>query len=343
MKLINKKCYIFSFIIVFILIITLFLSLFYKYNYKNYISITTTSNEGKTYFYTYNINKNYLEEKLVINDNSQYPLGIVDEKNNYIYYIQYYDGLGDQVFQYNLKNKNTNMITEDFEAINSIYPIKDKLYLLARTKLTDGRISLIEYNLKNNKYKVLTNLDTEVRDMYYNKYNNKLYYSCYSWSEQMKLKKQFEENPKIQPEPLSAKNSIFSLDINTGEFNKVFEFKGVIKGFTPLKKDGEFIIKLSYNYLFGKSEIIYLNTLTNQKKDFKINNINGAKNFLYYDNGIFFTGFKDNNYNTNDLNINSSFNSWFYMDLDTNKIKEIKASNDYFNKKYINNNFIFIN
>ena len=302
----------------------------------DYLSVTTSSMEKENFFYTFEIDNSLIKEQLVIEDTAQYPLGVIDYKNQKIYYSQRVDGK-DQIFLYDMKNKKAQQLTNDFHAINKIYPYQDKLYILAKT-VNNPRVSLIEYDLNKEKYNILTKKSIQVVTMSHSEENACLFYASYNWDEQEKLHKEFQETPEKQPTPLNSRYTIYRLNYISGIIDKIFETELLVSNMSVFPNQEKFILRVSKS-LFEPKTIILYDVINSEIKEINIKNIGAIENISFYKNGFFFTGIKESEIDLNELGNISPPNSILYMDLNSNEIKEIMSFED----KYINNFDLFTN
>lgn len=330
-------------IITAIFVVTAILTADFRENDRNvfssYISLTTTSNNYKNYFYSCNLTDYSVNEEYVTDDTAQYPLGVVDKNSRKVYYTHRFNGL-DQIVSYDVRSKQEKQLTKDFYAINVILPIENHLYILART-VNSRVIGLIKLNCISEEYEFITDEQTQVVSMSYCKINNSIYLSAYNWDEQMKLNDEFAGVHKEQESPPNAKYTVLKYECNSGKLEKILTTDLLISkiSISPIYENIA-LIKASHS-LFGKNSLYLMDLDKNEIiKEIKIENIDRTERISLSENGMYFTGIKtpDASYNSYDFDSNSSPNSLFYMDFENDSITEIVG----FESKYINNFVVFL-
>ncbi|KAF5065617.1 hypothetical protein DSECCO2_272070 [anaerobic digester metagenome] len=306
---------------------------------KAYISITATSQEYENFFYEYDIAGKSISKILSIKDTSQYPMGVVDNKNKKVYYSYRFDH-SDQLVMYDIETKETVRLTEDFYAINAIIPVENDIYVLAKT-LDKPRIHLIKYVLKSKSYETITEDYIQVESMSYCANSDLIYFSCYNWDEQMILKREYEKDNNSQPVPKNAPYTIYRYDCKSGMLDKVLTTVKLISLIAVADDESIAIIK-SADSLFGDKSITLLDLFTKKAiQEIKINNIYRIEYIAFSSDkkGIFFTGIQDadEDYNPNQFGVESPRNCLFYMDFETLDIKNIAGLEG----QYINNFVVF--
>lgn len=175
-----------------------------------YFSIRTRpsyNNYGENYadylFTTVEISKNHeIKEYGEINLFTGYSSSLVDADNQMIYYINrlnidpdnYTINDGDQLYSYDIKNKNTVKYTDILYGNNYIFKNNDKFYLVSRTSNIHEQ-QLFEYDLKTNS---LENIgpgeEYNVRIVNYNPVNEEIILSAYKESEYDEAMENQDEN-----------------------------------------------------------------------------------------------------------------------------------------------------
>lgn len=328
----EKKIIIPTIIILFILIIAGTTCYQNQSDDNTYISFTATSLNGECYYYTYDIASDQLTEVYKYSDYSQYPLGIVDKQTSSVYFM-YRINRGDQLMKYDFQEKKLSQLTDDLYAVNQILSVEDKLYLIG-SSFEHPKLSLIEYDLKTSNYEILTPISDVVRQMTYDKRNNRILFVSYNWEEQLKLKDAYEQEQTTIAK--NAQHTIYGYDITTKNISELVQMDEVVTTM-DIDKEGENLLLRTANSLFEPRQNIFFSL-----KDKKILNTLAIEQvtrlesiaFNPDNSGIYFTGLLSANSHEN---YPSPPNALIYMDFSTGTYENIVSFED----KYINNFVIF--
>ena len=299
-----------------------------------YISLTATSENSECYFYIYDISSQNLTEIYKIPDTTQYPLGVVDRQQSNVYFT-YRINRGDQLMRYDLRKKQVLQLTEDIYAVNQILPVGEKVYLIAST-FEHPRLGLIEYDLNNSTYKILTPNSDVVMQMTYDKLNNNIIFASYNWAEQKKLQYEYEhQNEEKQSVAQNAKYTIHNYNIITKNISELAQMNEVIAAMDIDNTGEKLLLRVAnslfeprQNVLFSLKEKQFLNTIPVEQVK-RLECIALAPD----NSGIYFTGLLSSN---SKEDYSSHPNALIYMDFSTGKCESVISFED----KYINNFWI---
>jgi len=183
------------FLVISILLISILLISIIIFVNKNkyYISMTITheSEEEGQYesdIIIYDILKDDSDVIVSLPYTSQYPLTVYDKRNNKVFFTaNALDNHGDEIFFYDCNNGNIKQLTNDFFAINYIFPSKDGLYIGGVLRGSHTTINPFFYSYSQKKLiKLMWNEDYFINSMNGSRHNNEIYFSCFSEKEEEK-------------------------------------------------------------------------------------------------------------------------------------------------------------
>lgn len=161
-------------------------------NYYLSLNLSTTINDTVYDIYTtFNPLDNSADEVYRMEATSQYAMGLIDKKNNKLYYVSRVKTKNkecDQIFEMDIKSKKRKQLTTEVEAINNMLLIDNRIYFLA-SRFNNFSIEFGYYSILKNKCYFTTGFDykdTMTESVYYDNYSKKFYISTFSWKENHK-------------------------------------------------------------------------------------------------------------------------------------------------------------
>lgn len=288
-----------------------------------YLSITLTDKDLKTHFFKYDITSKIISEVAGIPLTAQYPLGVIDLKNQALYYSERDSSGCDQLVKLDLRNNQKEKLTNNLFAINHIIPVGNKIILTALKKADMEKgyryLGLFSYDLKS---KTLTSWweendhDTSVRTLTFNPYTKRLYASLYSWKEQ--LQKSHKAEQEQAPDVVPAVHRIVEYDINGRLLREIYRAEEYIAYFA-VSKDGKLALLSSAPMVFHERNLFLVNLETRKKEPLKIDNFKPLDYLFAPDlKGIYFTA--------------GSVNALYYYDFAIKQVEKIFSQpNGYIN------------
>lgn len=137
-------------------------------NTTPYFSIVCRK-KNRTAFILFDFNSNKLKKVFDEEIVCEFPIGIIDKKNNKIYYSLWGDfekkGIkaGDCLMCYNIKNKKKQQITSIHHVFNSLTIYNEYLYGIIAGKESNGNLQLCKINPNNGEIKPVDPDNTDVR------------------------------------------------------------------------------------------------------------------------------------------------------------------------------------
>ena len=189
---------------------------------SHYLSITNTKEENNELIsdiYSYDLNKNSLSLITSIPYTSNHPLTTYN--NNHIYYsarsdtnIEYSPCL---IKEYNLDNKEDNIIADYVDTINDIRYLDNKLFIVGQLKdLDDHNMVPTIYDLKTKKIEDFNwDNDQFVCASNYNPDDNSIILAHYSYKEKESLNNAYNNNE------ISFEETIPTITISKIDNNKI--------------------------------------------------------------------------------------------------------------------------
>lgn len=238
----------------------------------NYISITETRNvesnaEGNELvvsLYTYMLSNGKIDKVYEFPFTAQYSLGVVDLFSNCVFYTQNVNNQGDQIFLYDLSNKQTKQLTSNLFAVNYLIPTKDFLFFTAASQ-NAGNVSLGCYNKRTGALSYWgDDGDTNVECMSINRETEKIYVSVYSDAQdRYNLLHQTNDSFKI------ADHSVWELDYSLKEQKKLFTLpESWIRMLIPNEKNLVVVYDLKYNASEIPSNYFIYDVRSGERSDF---------------------------------------------------------------------------
>ncbi|CAH1054818.1 hypothetical protein [Paenibacillus pseudetheri] len=173
--------------------------------HDDFLSITCTTyiqpdkEDMLTTIYQYAPNTGEVKEIYNFSYTTQYPLGVFSSNDKVVYYTKRDDSKRDQIFSYNVENKEETQLTTNLRAVNQIIPTKEKVFFVAsidrvlRLGMLDKQSGIISY---------WGDEDTNVETIAINPNTEHIYISAFSYSKNREvLEKQFisDENKYTMP------------------------------------------------------------------------------------------------------------------------------------------------
>lgn len=221
----KKKIYI---LIIFIILLTFFgiyfFSIYTRYEEpKEYLNIVTISYDENNpnsqvtmVLYDFSISDNKIGKLAEIPIKSTYPVAITDYRNNKIYYSNsnnIYEA--DNLYEYDLKNKNIKQLTFGKFLFNDLLILNDKLYAnVAREGATVTQPAIFDEKTSKFNYLNKNDDDTWCFSLSYNYSLKKLISLTTSDSEMRSEKVTFETH--IRPK------TIYSMDLNFKNYEALY-------------------------------------------------------------------------------------------------------------------------
>lgn len=132
-----------------------------------------------TTVYIYDINKKDIADFYSFPYDTQYPLGIYDKETDRLYFTQSANG-GDQVFYYDIAQKETVQLTDSLFAVNHILPYGNRVFVVVAPQSSRSIIlGCIDTDSKEISY-WMNDGDTNVETIYLDRMSEKIYISAYS-------------------------------------------------------------------------------------------------------------------------------------------------------------------
>lgn len=187
----------------------------------DFISYTQTKNENGTLtseVYQYDF-KTQPKKVFEFPYDSGYPLGVLDETMENVYYTKKQDK-NMVIMKHDLKANQDQVLLTRTSAVNYIVPIKDgKLFIVSYdAEIKENILSPFIYDPIHQK---LEKIDLKplisIRDVKYDKHKNIMYLSGWEWEKEQKLL----ESEAGYSQKLSR--NLYALDLNTREFKLLFE------------------------------------------------------------------------------------------------------------------------
>lgn len=131
---------------------------------------TDFSKIRKTVFLTYDINKKELKKIYEVSELPDYPDGVVDLKNNKVYYTAWgspfspgdYDSkAGDCLMSYDIEKKKTKRLTDIHHVFSDMTLYNNTIYAITGGKESNGNIQLSQINTNNGKIIPVSPNDTD--------------------------------------------------------------------------------------------------------------------------------------------------------------------------------------
>ena len=240
-----------------------------KVVYKEYISITETyqnnNDELITKLSVFFPDTKESENVFEFPYTAQYPLGVVDLAGNMVYFSADVDGVGDQIFSYNLRTKETEQLTDNLFAINYIIPTRHTVYFAA-CKSGTSNVCLGAYDKQTGEIKYWgDDKDTNIEDICIDEANKKIYLISYSEKED-RYNLQHQDNGFT-----IAKHRVVELDFDLQTSRELCSMDNewirmlVLNNYKLL-----IIFDHQYNNSIVPSEAIYYDLLDNSQNSFSL-------------------------------------------------------------------------
>jgi hypothetical protein len=303
-----------------------------------YLSITNTeyvngkdTNDGMIMrVYTYDIQTKALTKIADLPYNSQYPLTVASLPEDTIYYSGSGKDKGDELFSYDIKTQNTQQLSSDLFAINSIIPdTVDHTLVMAAVKKGERPVKVIFFDKETQEMTILNDNDSDTTtwDISYDPETKKSYAIQYSEEEQYN---HMEESNKTQTPMVPPNHTIIEIDPISKQTRKVIELEE--EQILTLSTRGDQILIATAEHI-NKYPIKYsmVNINTGQRNEIDLPIKASSELFLSKDGqGFYFLG------ENTQTNVNHERGIYFY-DLKTQQVEAI-----FLQKEGFINNFMLL-
>lgn len=151
---------------------------------------------------------------------SGYPLGVVDNKIENVYYTRNNANNKMEIVQHNLKHNTDEIISTRTSAVNYIVPIKNNKLFIVSYDLEDNKPILYPfiYDVSEKKLeKIELNPLLSIRDVKYDSTKNVMYFSAWEWEQEKTIiESEAGYNQVLQ-------RNIYQFNLENNQLKKVYE------------------------------------------------------------------------------------------------------------------------